>query len=114
MNQEKFKFRGIVLYDIQRNGFLNGVYSNNHPATEGRIFTETARLRPGIAEDAPVRIYDSFYFDIEGGHECVLTFTITDGVYVAEWRLDNGRTIFIGEGFLMNDRQIAISYWLAN
>lgn len=104
---------GIVLYNIERDGNLNGVYTNNHPITVARIFTEIARLRPGIALDAPFRIYDSFYFDNEGGHTCTLIFTITNGIYAAEWRLDNG-IVFSGEGYQMNDRQIAISYWLAN
>lgn len=112
------EFRGIVLYNIELNGNLNGVYTNNHPITNGRIFTETARLRGDtfFEGNTEVRIYDCFYFDVvEGGVECTLTFRITNGIYRVEWHLPNQTTpIFIGEGFQMNDRQIVISYWLNN
>lgn len=113
MNQDKFEFRGIVLYDIERNGFLNGVYSNNHPVATGRIFTETARLVDDtlVEGTTEVHIYESLYFDLTEWVHCRLTFRITNGVYVAEWRLPNDEVIFRGEGFLMNDRQIAITYW---
>lgn len=109
------EFRGIVLYDIERDDNLNGVYSNNHPITNGRIFTETARLRaPAISEGGTeIQNFDSFYFDaIEGRVDCTLIFRITNGIYTAEWRLvGEDRILFVGEGYLMNDRQIAIAYW---
>lgn len=110
------EFRGIVLYNIERNGNLNGVYTNNHPITNGRISTETARLRENtlIEADTEVIVYDCFYFDtVDGGIECTLTFRITNGIYGVEWHLQNQTNpIFIGEGFRMNDTQIVISYWL--
>jgi len=100
------EFRGIVLYNIELNGNLNGVYTNDHPITNNRIFTETARPR-----DNETNVYDCFYFDAADGRvNCTLTFTITNGIYDAEWELENG-FIFRGRGFQMNDRQIAISYW---
>lgn len=109
------EIRDIVLYDKERDGNLNGVYSNNHAITNGRIFTETARLRApakfaGVAE---IQNYDSFYFDaIEGRVDCTLIFRITNGIYTAEWTLvGEDRPFFVGEGYLMNDRQIAIAYW---
>jgi len=113
MNREETIFRGIVLYNIERNKFLNGVYSNNHPATGGRIFTETVRLIDDslVEGNTLVHIYESLYFDLEDWVNCRLTFRITDGVYRAVWQLPNGNIIFRGEGFLMNDRQIAITYW---
>jgi len=109
------ELRGIVLYNIERDGNLNGVYTNNHPITNSRIFTETARLIEPITFDGTIenRIYDCFYFDaVDGRVDCTLTFRISNGRYDAEWTLLNqNRPLFIGQGFLMNDRQIAISYW---
>lgn len=107
------EFRGIVLYNIELNGNLNGVYTNDHPITNARIFTETARLINDtlIENETKVHEYDCFYFDaVDGRVNCTLTFRITNGIYNAEWVLENGY-IFRGQGFQMNDRQIAISYW---
>lgn len=107
------EIRGIVLYNIERDGNLNGVYTNNHPDMSGIIFTETARLVDDtlIEGNTQVHIYESLYFDQATWIHCKLTFGITNGVYQATWELPNGDIPFRGEGFLMNDRQIAISYW---
>ena len=110
------EFRGIVLYDLERNGNLNGVYTNNHPLIHNTIFTETARFRPNdsnINGNTEIRQYDCFYFDTEGGIECNLRFTITNGIFDAVWSIGQ-RVIFGGQGFQMNERQIAISYWLTH
>ncbi|MDI1256625.1 MAG: hypothetical protein PSV16_11045 [Flavobacterium sp.] len=109
------EFHGIILYEIERNGNLNGVYTNNHPFTNSRIFTETATLRGEVSFEGEIetRIYDCFYFDaVDGATNCTLIFRIINGIYQGQWIFDNGDVIFIGEGFQMNDRQIAISYWL--
>ncbi|WP_298119075.1 hypothetical protein [Flavobacterium sp.] len=110
------QFRGIILFNIELNGNLNGVYTNNL-TPNAEIYTETAKLKDDtlVENGTEVHIYDSFYFDaVEGRVDCTLTFRITNGIYIAEWRLlGNEKTLFIGEGFLMNNRQIAISYWLA-
>lgn len=109
------KLKGIVLYDIERDGCLNGVYTNNlTPRSE--IFTETAKLKSKVDvknENTIVEVYDCFYFDaVDERVDCILTFRITNGRYDAEWILiGETEPRFIGQGFLMNDRQIAISYW---
>ena len=110
------KLKGIVLYNIERDGCLNGVYTNN--LTSGaEIFTETAKLKSKTDkktnENTFVEVYDCFYFDaVDGRIDCTLTFTSTNGIIDAKWvLLDDDRPLFIGQGFLMNDRQIAISYW---
>ena len=109
------EFKGIVLYNIERDGNLNGVYTNNDSNGNARIATETARLIDDslVEGDTEVHIYDCFYFNNDEGINCTLTFRITNGIYRADWQLNDGTPIFIGEGFQMNDRQIAISYWLA-
>lgn len=108
------ELKGIVLYNIERDDNLNGVYTNNR-TLNSEIFTETARLIKPITfeEETEIQNYQCFYFDAESNRvNCTLTFRITNGLYQATWRLlGEDNPIFIGEGFLMNDRQIAISYW---
>lgn len=106
-------FRGIVLYNIERNGNLNGIYTNNR-IIGTQIFTETARLVDDtlVEGETQVHVYDSFYFDFAKRVNCLLTLRITNGIYRAQWQLLDGNLIFEGEGFQMNDRQIAITYWL--
>lgn len=110
----KMKF-GIVLYDIELNGNLNGVYCND---TLGKkILTETARLISPI-EDKLNREYDVIYFDVSDSYTGKLTITDNNGLLDAIWfDIKNNSTcqivpnlIFKGQGFYMNERQIAISY----
>jgi len=107
------EFRGIILYTIELDGNLNGVYTNNHPQTRGQIFTETARLNNHTFDEngTEIIVYDSVYFDpVDNRVDCSLTFRISNRIYEATWVLENG-FVFTGQGFRMNDRQIAIIYW---
>lgn len=110
------KVKGIVLYDIQMDSTLNGVYTNSDPQVNGTILTETARLvnqYPDIEGGIGTQIfeYDCFYFDFpNGGVNCRLIFKVNGNIYHTEWIL-NGNIIFKGQGFQMNDSQIALSYW---
>lgn len=101
---------GIVLYDIEKDGNLNGVYTNN--VVKGKIFTETARLK---SKKNNVSTYDFFYFDIEDTYTGKLTITEKDGVLDCTWNVyeindGKGGDLFTGQGFKMNERQIAIYY----
>ncbi|WP_333878566.1 hypothetical protein [Flavobacterium sp.] len=106
--------RGIVLYDTESDNTLNGVYTNNDPSVWGTILGETARLvksYPNTDNGTQLLEYDCFYFDFPtGGVSCTLLLEVNGRVYKAKW-LANGKTLFEGEGFKMNERQIAISYW---
>ena len=112
------QFKGIILYNIELDGNLNGVYTNNHPNTRGEIYTETARLKknfPQFNNNTEVREYDAFYFDLNNERvDCLLKFSIQNRIIDVIWELVDGRVLFRGQGFQMNDRQIAISYWLSN
>ena len=110
------EFRGIVLYDMQLDGNLNGVYTNDHRELSGRILTETARVKlnsePFEGMDGTFE-YDAVYIDVDNTFvNCDLTLIVRNRIIKAEWRLQNQTgIIFRGEGFVMNDRQIALSYW---
>lgn len=102
---------GIVLYDIELDGCLNGVYTNDGPGVQGVIYNEVARKKKtmptGIAGD-----YDCFYFDISNARHDV-DLTITPGptrTFDFLWA-ENSKPIFCGVGYLMNERQIAVRYW---
>jgi len=109
------KLKGIVLYDIQLDGNLNGVYINDHPLTNGEILTETARFIQGdggFRGNGTMEFQCVWFDQVEGPISASLTFDITNGVIQAQWVID-GETnpTFSGYGFQMNERQIAISYW---
>lgn len=105
--------RGIILYDIQLNGDLNGVYTNNL-TPNADLYTETARLLEftGDFRTNGTRIYDCFYFDAEAGRvNARLEFEINNGIINASWIIDgNEEPAFVGQGYQMNERQIAIAY----
>jgi hypothetical protein len=108
------EFRGIILYDIQLNGNLNGVYTNNR-TPNSELFTETAQLLPGSIGDFRTNgrmVYDCFYFDAESGRvNATLVFEIENGIINVQWTIEGDENpIFIGEGYQMNQRQIAITY----
>lgn len=105
------EFQGIILYDIQLNGDLNGVYTNNR-IPDARLYTETAQLQPGSIGDFRTNgrmTYSSFYFDVNLQVNCTLEFEIINGIINARW-IVNDETWFIGQGYQMNHHQIAISY----
>lgn len=105
------KVKGIVLYNIELNGNLSGVYTNDDPALKGKIFTEIASRNP--AKDVPSKgeCYDTLYFD--SGPPvvaCLLFLDLQNGKYTALWEDNNSVPKYKGVGYRMNERQIAIAY----
>ena len=122
------KFNGIVLYNIERDGCLNGVYTNEQAYT-GRIYNEIARRQN---QDKHYKIeseegkraccnidieghYDCQYFDVNNEYcRCELEIKrdpiTAHNVYRFYWRGKNGRD-FEGIGYQMNHNQLAVSYW---
>jgi hypothetical protein len=111
----KEKLRGVILYDIQLNGNLNGVYTNNR-TPNSELYTETARLLPGSVGDFRTNgrmVYECFYFDAESGRvNARLEFEIINGLINARWFIGNDQNpTFTVQGYQMNQTQIAIAYW---
>lgn len=108
---------GIALYSIELHGCLNGVYTND--GSQGEISNEVANLKRGTSQgvDGISGEYDCFYFDEKNRPENgsltieakkhdkkdIYEFTFT-------WRDTKGNKTFIGTGYKMNDRQIAVHY----
>ena len=103
---------GIVLYNIELDGCLNGVYTNDH--VDGDIFNEIARRHTNIGEDDLSGIYDCFYFDINNSRiDAELTIGIKSNknrTYAFSWEV-KGKIIFEGIGYRMNEKQVAVHYW---
>ena len=107
--------KGICLYDLQPNGCLNGVYTNN--SVDGEIFNEIARKHTDVGDDELCGYYNCFYFDKDGKqnsrHNAELHIVIkngTTGTYQFVWT-KNKSAVFEGIGYKMNDRQVAVHYW---
>jgi hypothetical protein len=108
-------FHGIILYDIELDGRLNGVYTNYF--NQGCINNEI--LRPQKVSDklnchsdidGP---YDCSFFDVNYAQiSCELQIKlIAMNSYSFEWKDKDCRNIFEGVGYKMNNRQIAVHYW---
>lgn len=101
---------GIILYSIERNGCLNGLYT--HEDLHGRIFNEIARKKNGkIGIEG---IYACAYFEVEEQDEATLAFLkiskrpnsrILDFVWASD-----GKEKFTGVGYQMSKRQISVNY----
>lgn len=101
---------GIIIYEIELNGCLNGVYTNEY--CDGVIYNEVARKEEQDGEITGR--YACFYFDKNNKRE---NGTLTIGywrnkkqTYDFSWEV-NGKIIFKGKGYQMNQRQIAAHYW---
>ncbi len=108
---------GIVLYDIELDGCLNGVYTNEHPTVDGNIYNEINRRQDKVKGDNwdINGVYECFYFDLNNQRiNATLTISYAQGrtnTYNFVWR-EIGQTVdsFTGIGYKMNPRQIAVHY----
>ena len=109
-------FNGIILYNIELNGCLNGVYTNME-APAGVIYNEIARKKVaakneiGGAELELEGVYDCQYFVEDEMDQCELTIKRDKGsnVYSFEWQ-GKGLEPYHGRGYKMNSRQIVVHY----
>ena len=96
---------GIILYNIELDGNLTGVYTNDFE--NGIILTEIAKFK---SKTIDTTTYNVVYFNKDNSSSnATLEMKLTNGTYTCEWIEDN-KVKFTGKGFKMNDRQIAIYY----
>ena len=109
-------FNGIVMYNIEFNGCLNGVYTNME-APAGVIYNEIARKRidpkheVGGVELEIEGNYDCQYF-VEGEMcqcELIIKKDKNANAYSFEWQ-GKGFEPYYGRGYKMNSRQIVVHY----
>lgn len=107
---------GIILYGIELNGCLNGVYTND--GLNGEMFNEIARIRKqdNSNKNEICGEYDCFYFDaIDGraGWTLVIEYKNPQrksNEYIFTWKNKSGKITFVGAGYKMNEKQIAVHY----
>ena len=115
---------GICLYTIERDGCLNGVYTNElasgmdrngNNINEGVIYNEIARIKEYDDSDTEriSGLYDCFHFDLENERvNTILEISNVGRLYTFTWwNLRRTTRIFIGKGFIMNASQICVHYW---
>lgn len=104
--------RGVITYEILPDGCLNGVYSNNAQKTNGEIFNEIAKRKPGQIKGEISGQYICCYIDSDYNvHECELKVTgILNANYEFEWH-KQGVKMFEGTGWRTKQNQLTISYW---
>lgn len=107
----KHVHEGIVLYNIELNGCLNGVYTNENVKKGGEIFNEIARIKEYKGDDPYTGLYDCFYFDYNNERvNALLEITKLSGAYYFKWSSLKGIQLFKGIGFKMNEKQIVVHY----
>lgn len=112
MNEDNIKiFYGIILYDIEMNGCLNGVFTNM--SVGGEIYNEICRKKSPENQSGEIDgNYDCQYFDKqnEAYQGELVVAKIANHIYSFEWNI-NGGIKFEGRGYKMNEKQISVSYW---
>ena len=101
---------GICLYSIEKDGCLNGVYSNEY--AKGKVFNEIAYKHPQAEElgNGIFSRYNGYYFDPKGTPaEINISIDSRKGQYIFEWIVDRILT-FKGYGYLMNSTQLVVWY----
>ncbi|MBS1596392.1 MAG: hypothetical protein JST90_18920 [Bacteroidetes bacterium] len=106
-------YMGIILYDIQRDGCLNGVYTNL--GIHGEVFNEVCRKQKGQPQGLCGR-YDCMWFDLNNERISDRELNVTPrinapGIFEFEWVV-GGKVNFVGIGYQMNYKQIALTYWV--
>lgn len=98
----------IILYSIELDGCLNGVYT--HQIIGGEILNEICRK---VVNDKKLDgDYKCFWFDINNTpyqRDLRIMFKAPN-LYTFIWSVA-GKPILEGKGYRMNERQIAVSYW---
>ena len=106
---------GIILYTIESGGCLNGVFTNKK--LDGEIYNEIARKHTETGDNDLSGEYNCFYFDTgeEQNLRCNAELSIgikngTKGTYSLLWEID-GKPVFEGLGYHMNEKQLVVHYW---
>ena len=117
--------QGIVLYDIEMDGCLNGVYTNENHATAGVIFNEIARKKGSSLKESDSAKdwdiegeYDCMWFDIgthpDNRENAILVISrkaTSPRVFDVTWLdVTTRNPRFAGTGYFMNSRQFVVRY----
>lgn len=108
------QFQGVVVYTIENDGCLNGVYANTQTPTPHEVFNEIAKLTtPRTSEDRLTGNYRvSWISDSE-----IVTGTLEirrlERFYDVRWFVGNNNLVFTGIGFITGPHQFTVAYTIA-
>lgn len=110
-------FEGVVVYTIERNGCLNGVYANNAQPLPNHVYNEIAKRKKDAEtnkEHPLVGTYLCSWIEWSNNGDIivngVLTINWVGTCYSLEWRDNNNNILFIGKGFQTGDYQLTVRY----
>lgn len=111
----KEEFSGLILYTIELDGCLNGLYTNNK--VDGEILNEIAKRKhdsPTKNTDTIIGTYDCVFFEANKPFvQANLVINIEQGTartYTFDW-IKLGKSIFKGRGYKISHNQIIVHYW---
>ena len=113
-------FLGIVLYDIELDNCLNGIYTNIPEG--GVILNEICRKKhnPSIAPiDTLIGDYKCIWFSnksiLNEGTLEIEYLNNYSKIYSLLWRDKvSNKIIFRGVGYKMNGKQLVVTYWISD
>ena len=105
--------KGIVLYNIELDGCLNGVFINEH--SNGRIWNELLKKLDDTKADNSIEgTYTAIWIDEEqtnGVDTAIVEVVYRDNAFDFTWKHIIGGTRWKGIGYKMNHNQIVVNYW---
>lgn len=100
---------GIALYSMDKDGSLNGSYTNEH--AQGIVYDEIAQRVTPLGNDPLLGTYECVYFEAGAKKiEANLNIDHNGQTYTFEWRAKNGNDHYRGVGHRMRNEIIAVRY----
>ncbi len=106
---------GIILYTIEKDECLNGIYTNEQGEDAGCIFNEIARRDVADGIDPIAGMYSAVHFDPSNKRvNSILDIKReiwNPKILVFSWvNADTGDALYKGVGYEMTDKMIAVHY----
>ena len=102
--------KGIICYQIEQDGCLNGVFSNE--IIDGHIYNETANKITDNFDEL-IGDYNCYYFNDGSSHSNVkLKIRLKEGkrkTYKVKWESEN-KTVYKGTGYILNEKQFVVQF----
>lgn len=109
------KFEGVVVYTIEKNGCLNGVYANDENPLPNHVYNEIAKRTTDINKEYPLAgTYLCSWIEWSNKGDIivngVLTINWQGNYYDVVWRDNKNNRLFVGKGFQTGDYQLTVRY----
>ena len=105
----------MILYTIEKDGCLSGIYTNEHQNGPGKISGETARKKDDSSLPTNLEgIYDSVFFEHgnPNAEQCELEIDCKNIPFTLAWKKPNAKQpLWEGYGYKMRDNLLVVHYW---